>query len=236
MKILVCTANQPRHVTLVRALKAAGHDVMTIVEPKSYARPAGVRGEYLHRVREAELSLFGMAWTMPGPVLTLPPGELSAIADIIVQRWSDRFPVVSSSSYIRGDLATHFLSLGALNLHVGVAPEYRGSAPNMWAWYDKNEHLVGCQTQRLSLKLDAGEILTDTRGLDVERDPFMRGMLACSLGINALVHLLSREPSTWQPCVTNDPARQIRYAKHADFMDAIAEELLARADADDATV
>ena len=39
MKLLVCTSNQPRHVALVKALRAVGHNVVTCVEPKTWLAP-----------------------------------------------------------------------------------------------------------------------------------------------------------------------------------------------------
>ena len=228
MKLLVCTSNQPRHVTLVKRLIQAGHDVLTIVEPKSYGQSKGLE-RYWNAVREAELEVCGRAFFMPGPVLALRPGELSGVPELTGVYLEDRFPVVFSSSYITPPVVDWFVDKGALNLHVGIAPEYRGSAPNFWAAYDKNEHLVGAQVQRLSRGLDAGDILAETRELEMTGDPFKRGMLAAAHGIELMVGVLETYYATSHPPVRdNDRALEIRYTRHADFTPAVANEFLER--------
>lgn len=227
MKLLVCTANQPRHVTLVKRLIQAGHDVLTIVEPKTYGENKKY-GRYWEYVREAELDVFGRAFLMPGPVMCMRPGELSAVPDYAGVLMEERLPVVFSSSYIVPPVIDWFIQAGAINLHVGMAPYYRGSAPNFWAAYDKNHHLVGAQVQRLSRGLDAGDILAETGELDLKFDPFKRGMLAVAAGIDLLVTLLEIPREQWSSVAINDPSRQIRYSKHADFTPEVASEFLER--------
>lgn len=227
MKLLVCTANQPRHVTLVKRLIQAGHDVVTIVEPKSYVDNKKY-GRYWEYVREAELDVFGRAFLMPGSVMCMRPGELSGAPDYAGVFMEERLPVVFSSSYIVPPVIDWFIAAGAINLHVGLAPFYRGSAPNFWAAYDKNHHLVGAQIQRLSKNLDAGTILAETREIDTNVDPFKRGMLAAAAGIELLVNLLETPAYEWVSVTSNDSARQIRYSRHSDFTPEVASEFLER--------
>lgn len=227
MKLLVCTSNQPRHVTLVKRLIQAGHDVLTIVEPKTYGSAKGLE-EYWDYVREAELDVFGRAFLMPGPVLCMRPGELSGAPEMVGVLMEERLPVVFSSSYITPPVADWFIKAGAINLHVGMAPYYRGSACNFWAAYDKNHHLVGAQVQRLSRGVDNGEILAETNELDYKADPFKRGMLAVAQGIELLVALLETPTHQWCAVVENDRTAEIRLTRHADFTPQIAREFLER--------
>ena len=227
MNLCVFTSNQPRHIALLDALTAAGHDVWVIVEPKTHLLPSEseILEGYWTRVREAERYLFGRPDFISAPTLCLRPGELSkswhAIPD---DAWS-RFPIVFSSSYITGLAAEYLVERGALNLHVGIAPEYRGSAPNMWAQYDGNPHLIGAQVQRLSKGLDAGDILAEVRTFPDEGDYFRRSMLAVKKGIDAMVRLLA-VPEPWMPVRANDRTKQIRYSKHDDFTEAVAAKIL----------
>ena len=46
-----------------------------------------------------------------------------------------------------------------INLHIGISPQYTGSACNFWAMFDDNLHLVGGTIQELSKNLDEGRIL-----------------------------------------------------------------------------
>lgn len=223
MRLTVFTSNQPRHIALLDALVTSGHDVVAVIEPKTMVLPTGgVMRDYWSRVRLAEVNVFGMRlFTKARDVMALVPGELSAFLDD--KPLNNRLPIVFSSSYIRGPAADALIAAGALNLHVGIAPEYRGSAPNMWAWYDGNAHLIGAQVQRLSKGLDAGDILAEAYSLD--GDYFTRSMRAVKFGIEALVRLLAT-PEPWPLVRANDRTQQIRYSKHSDFDEAIATKIL----------
>jgi methionyl-tRNA formyltransferase len=227
MKLLVCTANQPRHVTLVKRLVQAGHDVVTIVEPKSYLEPenATLKAYWAH-VREAEDTLFGSAYAMPRvPVIALRPGELSKVPSVVGAALSDRFPVVFSSSYITGDVLQWFLERGALNLHVGIAPEYRGSAPNMWAHYNGRPDFIGAQVQRLAKSLDGGDILKEVRPPLDFGNYFQRSMFAVKLGIDAVLELLAT-PEPWLPVRPNERSLELSYTRHEAFTEQVARQIL----------
>ena len=240
MKLLVCTSNQRRHVAFVRALVGAKHDVVTIVEPKTWRVPqSAVMAKYWSAVRAAECEIFGDDDVlMPTPVITLQPGELSHFS--YARRFLNevRRPIVFSSSYLTGDLALRFVAAGALNLHVGIAPEYRGSAPNFWALYDGHPELVGAQVQRLSTTLDGGEILAEVRPpgdrivvwppFMATADPYRRGMLAVQHGITAMVNVLTHPELEWRSVRPNDKALQLRYARHADFTEDVVRDYLER--------
>lgn len=230
MKLLVCTANQPRHVALVTALHRAGHNVLIVVEPKTYC-DVGTDGlrQYWAQVHAAEAAMFPDL-VMPGPSLALRPGELSDATRLHRQLLAEpRWPVVFSSSYLRGPLADALIARGALNLHVGIAPEYRGSAPNAWAWLDGRRDLIGAQVQRLSRGLDAGEILAEYHASPI-LPPFVQGMDAVRGGIRLVVDLLAASRTrALDPVRLNDRARQLRYSRHEDFTEAVALQLLSLA-------
>ena len=228
MRLTVFTSNQPRHVACLEALQQAGHEVTAVIEPKSWIYQGGsaVLTRYWGYVREAERQVFGAPRPITCPCYVLPMGELShapQVARLVME--ADRH-VVFGSSYITGALAEELIERRCLNLHLGIAPEYRGSAPNAWAAIDGNDHLIGAQVQRLSAKLDAGEILTEYHAHHT--DPFYRGMMAARGGIDDLVGVLRCHPDIWMPIRPNDPAQQIRYARSADFTEAVAAAYLDR--------
>ena len=224
MKLLVFTSNQRRHIALLDAL-LADHDVTAIIEPKTWILPeSGVLHDYWRRVRDAETALFPEMFS-DVPTMAIRPGEASRIAwDYNELVKVDRF-LVFSSSYLTGPLADFLIQQGALNLHVGLAPEYRGSAPNLWAALDGRPDLIGAQVQRLSTGLDAGEILAEVRP-PLGGDYFTRSMLAVKLGIEAMVKLLDT-PEPWPSIRANDRAQELRYSRHADFTEEIAGIMLA---------
>lgn len=221
-------------MALVRALADLG-PLSVVIEPKSFVPwgESAILKAYWQRVHAAEARVFE---TGPQRVdhsglrfHCLAMGDLSRLP-LERLRWeldADRF-IVFGSSYITGWLADELISRGALNLHGGLAPYYRGAAPNFWALYDKNPHLVGAQVQRLSKGLDAGEILATSRVGDfASEEPFLAGMLAIRRGID-LMSVLLRTPQPWIPVRKNDRAEEIAYHRGADFTEAVAAEFLAR--------
>lgn len=228
MRVTVFTSNQPRHVALLASLCGAGYDVRAVIEPKSWlpGKDSPAMARYWREVQDAERQIFGGPTLMPCPVVCLRPGELSEAPLPDSVREADRF-VVFSSSYIRGALMERLRSV-ALNLHVGIAPELRGSAPNMWAFHLGRPDLIGAQVQRLSDKLDAGDILREVRAPEQGDGYFLRSMRAVRLGIDALVALLA-SPEPWEPVRVNDPGQLVNYSRHADFTEGVADAMLARA-------
>lgn len=225
--IAVFTSNQPRHLALIDALVAAEHNVVAVIEPKSFA-PNGdtpVMRRYWSFVFAAERRVFERRWTTV-PTLAARPGEASLLpADAQARVLAADRIVVFGSSYLKGPFAEALIARGALNLHVGIAPELRGSAPNFWAEYIGRPDLVGAQVQRLATGLDTGDILADVRPPS-GGDPFDRGMEAARLGIEALVALVDDPPST--PIRANDRAQEVKYSRYADFTDEVVTEYLTR--------
>lgn len=233
MKITVFTSNQPRHVALLDALMDGGHEVKAVIEPKaSVDEGPEVMLKYWAMVREAEVKTFQqqMDRIIRCPAIVLRPGELRKVH--LPPSWlsPENRLVVFSSSYITGALAEHLVRNNCLNLHVGIAPEYRGSAPNFWAEFHRRPELVGAQIQRLGYGLDTGMILWEGKAPDPIGDPFMRGMAACQMGVLAMVGYIGRypDPSEWGEVKKNDSARKIHYARHDDFTEQVVESYMQR--------
>lgn len=228
MRITVFTSNQLRHVALLEALVAAGDTVQAVIEPKTSVLPTtGSMGEYWRRVTAAERQVFSATdHRVRVPALVLRPGELNQVTLPESLFQADRL-LVFSASYIRDSLCARLIARQTLNLHVGISPEYRGSAPNFWALYHGRPELVGAQVQRLSAGLDAGEILAEVRA-PLGGDPFVRGMEACRLGIAAMVGLVGKPPETWQPVRANDRSQQLHYSTHNQFSEEVVADYLKR--------
>ena len=223
LRLVVLTANYPRHAALVSCLEIAGHSTYTVVYPK----PPYPDGVYWECVTQAEQKIFGECW-ITSPMTVYHGGPLFSRRLLNEIRESDAI-VVFGAPYIRGDDFELLDERGALNLHAGIAPEYRGSACNFWAEYDGHPELVGAQVQQLCARLDSGEILQEVRPPIVfDPDPFVRGMRAVQLGIKAMVHQLEIPPDQWKPIRPNDPAKTIRYSRKADLTPEILAEYMAR--------
>ncbi len=228
MKIAVFTSNHPRHLSLLEMLTLAGHEVTAVIEPKPWVSPISTAlNLYWARVNIAEQHVFGPKRLMRVPAMIVPMGELSQLTHLPPQLFEAPRWVIFGSSFIRGWLLQEALERNALNLHAGIAPEYRGSAPNFWAEYDKHPELVGAQVQALSPALDGGSILAEYRP-PPEETPWVRGMLAVQGGITAMIHQVALDPKDWRAVRVNDPRHVVRYARYADFTEAVVSQYLAR--------
>jgi hypothetical protein len=263
MNIAVFTSNQPRHNALIKALTEAGHTVRAFVEPKSFrpwpqpkpgcefGTPPSMLQHYWYSVWISEEEIFPGCGFTSAPTMTFRPGEMNLLPQIVRLKEyfakTDRF-VVFSSPYLKGELCDFLIERNALNLHVGIAPEFRGSAPNFWAEYLGRPDLVGAQVQRLAKGLDSGEILAEVRCVKAgtlipcddpmrpppaeigPQDPFLRGMEACRLGIEAMVDKVEDSMGTWIPVRANDRSQEIAYRRHEDFSEQVVEAYLKRLD------
>lgn len=231
MRVACLTSNQPRHLSLVEALVEAGHDVSAIIEPKPFY-PGGdsaILRTYWAYVREAELSVFGDRCWSKVPTVTVRPGEINQLPFSVMQAvlQSDRV-VVFGCGYLRGEFADALIAGGALNLHAGISPEFRGSAPNFWAEYTGHSDLVGAQVQRLSRRLDDGVIHASvTIHKLFHENPFHRGMVAVQRGISLMCGVLER-PKGEIGTVDVTGRTLIRYSRYADFTEDVVREYLDR--------
>lgn len=234
MRVAVFTSNQPRHVALLERLARVADSVVAVQEcttllPGSISDFYGASPDmrrYFERVRAAERTVFGAPRPAPAKVrvLAMRMGDLSHVP---LESLSDALAcerlVVFGASYIRGALCDVLVERGAINIHMGVAPHYRGSSTNFWALYDGRPELVGATLHLLSAGLDSGPILRHAFPRPTA-DPFELGMRAVESAHAALAAAL-REGGAVVP---QDRRRQIRYTRNRDFTDAAAREYLSR--------
>ena len=221
MNVLVFTSNSLRHLSLLAKLERAGHRVWAYVEvPASGPRHTPA---YWARVAKAEREVFPEAGWDNCRINVIPMGaasEHARIPDPVPER-----VVVFGSSYLRGVLADRLIELGAINLHAGVAPQYRGAACNFWAQYDGHWDLVGATIHLLGRGLDSGPILDTVTGSPFIDDPWLRSMQVLHTAQQILVaDLPRRELHTTE----QNGDELIRYSRAADFTPAVAEEFLHR--------
>lgn len=238
MKITVFTSNQPRHVALINALASCG-EVFAVQEcttlfpgivDDSY-RSSPVMQAYFANVVAAERTIFGsVAFSPPSArTLSLKMGDLSALDLSVLSEAlrADCF-VVFGASWIKGKLADALIERGAINIHMGVSPYYRGSSCNFWAMYDGNPDLVGATIHRLSKGLDSGDMLFHALPKRRAIGAFELGMDAVRAAHESLVAKIRDGSIQSMPAVVQDRKHEIRYTRGADFTDAVADEYLGR--------
>ena len=239
MRITVFTSNQPRHLSLIVDLAKIADEVFAVQECNTvfpgkvadFFRKSDTMQAYFSRVIAAEEEVFGRIRFSPPNVksLAIKSGDLNAVdvACLTSALQSDVY-VVFGASYIKPPLVDLLVERGAVNIHMGVSPYYRGSSCNFWAIHDGNPDLVGATIHRLSRGLDSGAMLFHALPDRVAADPFVLGMRAVAAAHHSLVESIrSGEISTLEP-VSQDRNLEIRYTRNADFTDDVAGAYLAR--------
>ena len=239
MRVTVFTSNQPRHVALLEQLMEVASEVFAVVETATLFpgrvgdlhRGSEVMARYFDRVRAAEAAQFGAARPAPAGVRVLPLrlGDASQVPPGWLREALDADAIiVFGASYLRGALCEELVRRHAVNLHMGVSPQYRGSSTNFWALYDRRPELVGATIHRLTAGLDSGPILFHALPPAEDCSAFALGMRAVAAGQAALVESLRTGELNELTSVPQDRAAQLRYSRGVDFTDAVAAEFLER--------
>ncbi|HEU5170545.1 MAG TPA: formyltransferase family protein, partial [Gemmatimonadales bacterium] len=130
-----------------------------------------------------------------------------------VRRLAPDLGVVVATYRLRPELFT-IPRLGTLNLHFGLAPDYRGSSPGFWELYDGTPE-SGVTVHWVNEALDAGDILRQERyPLDIAPpgdplaylDRYWRGVLRPN-GVRLLAEVVDALRRGPLPAVPQDPAR-----------------------------
>jgi Formyl transferase len=227
MRILCFTACSRRHHALVRRLTELGPvDVIGEVPPERTVQGPAM-AEYYRRMDQAEREVF----PEEAGLLGIKGAALLAACNMgAASEWDgDVEPyeaiVTYGCSWLRPPLVDRLIVKGAINLHAGVAPYYRGTATNFWAVYDKRPELVGYTVHLLAAGIDSGDILRVGNAIAVrDDDPFMQGMVAVRNGFQVLCQEVVK-PSVPQPQAAD---QLLRYSRAADFTEAVCAEYLAR--------
>lgn len=237
MKITIFTGNQPRHISLIESMSKIAEKVYAIQEcntvfPGSvddFYKKSEVMQKYFTKVIEAEKEVFGgIRFTSSNVTqLVLKSGDLNMVDLCLLKPSfeSDLF-IVFGSSYIKAPLIDILLEKGAINIHMGVSPYYRGSSCNFWALYDGNPELVGATIHKLGRGLDSGDILYHAFPPVKKVDGFTLGMLAVKSAHDSLVQYIKEGRLNMLRPVKQDRRLEIRYTRNRDFTDEVAEKHL----------
>jgi hypothetical protein len=231
MNINLFTSNQPRHIALAERLARVASvtvfcEATTVHTGKREGlhRRSDTMERYFRHVLAAERTVFGGLRPFTVPACIMAMGDLSQLDPAMIPPGNC---VVFASSYIQGPVCDELLRRGAVNIHMGVSPQYRGSSCNFWAAYDGHPELVGATIHLLSKGLDNGGVL-DTIVAPAEADPWIRGMKAVESVHHRLVGRIQDGTLFGRAGVPQDRALQIRYSKGIEFTDAVAEEFMRR--------
>lgn len=256
MRITLFTSNGLRHLALIERFRCIASSLFVVMESRTlfpgegkgiYHEHPAMR-EYFKRVQAAEREVFKNTRYVQMRLLLcvehdliLGQGDVNHIdSEMLDSALQSDLIVVYGASYIKGWLCDALVERKAINLHMGIAPEYRGADCNFWALYDRKPQLVGATIHRLSSGLDSGPILrrvfarADTSDHSFPSDPFSFGMEAVRKGQQALVELVRRGGIHSLPTNEQDKSATLRYTRYSDFTPEVVREYLASLEAADA--
>lgn len=237
MKITILTSNQPRHLALIERMSVLADEVYAVMECKTNfpgqvadrIPKSPVMEAYFSRVTQAEREVFGGLRFLPSNVAVLPirSGDLNYIdIEVLAPALASDYFIVFGASYIKGALGKVLVQHRAVNIHMGVAPYYRGNSCNFWALYDDRPDLVGATVHVLSEGLDSGGVLFHAFPEETASDPFMFGMKAVRAAQSGLIHYLSTGALEDMLPVPQDRTMEMRYTRAADFTDEVAQDFI----------
>ena len=233
MKITLFTGNQLRHISLANKLRSLGADLFVISECTTLF-PGGVKDfynattemeGYFKNVILAEKEIYrnDLNYFSNVNLMSIKYGDLNNIdlSSLELFLKSDLY-IVFGSSYIKGNLAQFLINKKAINIHMGLSPQYRGTACNFWALYDGNPHLVGATVHHLTSGLDDGPILFHVKPKYEKPDTSFTFTMRATLEVqNALIDLIKNDNfKNYSPRLQDNKAL-IRYSKNSDFNDNV---------------
>jgi methionyl-tRNA formyltransferase len=135
----------PFAVPALRALHAAGHEIVVVVSQPD--RPAGRGRVIVPTPVHAAAGALGLPHAQAADVATLPPGLLDRA----------ELGVVADFGQKLGPALLAALPRGCINVHGSLLPRYRGAAPYQWAILN-GEPRTGVTVFQLDPRWDAGAI------------------------------------------------------------------------------
>lgn len=237
MKVAVFTSNQPRHVALIESLAEVADEVYAVQECTTlfpgevadFFRRSAVMQRYFQQVMAAEERVFGGHRFTPPNVrqMAMKSDDLNRVDPLALRPALEAdYIIVFGASFIKAPLIDGLIERGAVNIHMGVSPYYRGSSCNFWAAFDGRLDLVGATIHRLSRGLDSGEMLFHALPPTRAWAPFELGMQAVKSAHQGLVAHIVKGDLLSLPAVAQERARELRYTRNADFTDVVAEAYL----------
>ena len=238
MRITIFTSSALRHLNLINMLSSIAHTTYAIIESKSVVPQFDLNIEsnealqiYMKFMNNAEQELFSTSkFITPGTkTLFVRNKNINSlrVEDLGNALKSEIF-VVFGSSFIKGWLVDFLVKKGAINLHMGISPYYRGSACNFWSLYDNKPNFVGATVHYLSRGLDDGPVIFHSTPDLIHEDPFAFTMKAVKQAQIDLINYLMSKSYPVYPGISQDKKLELRYSRISEFDNEVASEFLTR--------
>ena len=228
MKITIFTCNQPRHNYLINLFSKVADELFVVQESytifpgenKGLYKKNKIVKNYFKSVKNAENKIFKNSIIENNSksikILPLSFGDLNNCSFNILKNFlKSELYIVFGCSFIKGKLASFLIKKKAINIHIGVAPYYRGTDCNFWALYDGNSDLVGATVHYLSKKLDGGKIIFHALS-EYNKNPFLYSMSTVKSAFYGIKkHLKNNNKKS--KGLSQEQKKLIRYSRRKDF-------------------
>jgi hypothetical protein len=235
MKVILISRGKKRHVWFAEKLQSNGllekHFVQEYVtETENNSEQSDLMTKYFDLVSYFEDSIFKTTNSVSEVKFT----DFIDVCDAMPSS-PDVVPIIFGCSIIKNQPLEVLSSLGAVNIHAGISPEYKGSACNFWAMFDERPDLVGVTLHKLTSLVDDGEIYfqssLNTNQLE-DKNPIKYSMMALQRGLSDIAGFLcslSGNPDFGKkqfefPRKEISNRKSVRLSRHKDFTESCLVE------------
>ena len=187
-----------------------------------------IKAEYFNNVMIAQNKIFKDKFIKSNKINLLPLqfGDLNHFKLSNLKNFlASNLYIVFGSSFIKGDLVNFLVDQGAINIHMGISPYYRGTDCNFWALYDNNPTMVGATIHLISKGLDNGPILYHALS-NYNEDPFIYTMSTVLSAFNSIVEKIKDKSILKIRPEIQNINKELRYSRSLDFTDNIIKKFL----------
>jgi methionyl-tRNA formyltransferase len=229
MKVTLLTSNQNRHIFLINAISKIAKELNVIQEcttrytgtREGIYRKSKIISGYFKKVKKAEEKIFPESSISVDNkcnlnLISIQHGDINYLKiEKLKKFFSSDIYIVFGTSFIKGKLCKYLISKKAINIHMGIAPYYKGTSCNFWALIDKNPNLVGATIHLLNKKIDDGKILYHVI-TNFNKDLFLYSMLTVKSAILSIKKKI-QENKIFTIKPTHSNQKILRYSFKKDF-------------------
>ncbi len=161
MELLLIGKDSPHRRLIINKILDAGYNLSTCIFPKSNIQPRFDTSSPWASFEKTDLLNFYLKETR---------GDLDRLQNLIspdslkidnpevnIAIENADFVIVSGADWIKGKVLDAIVDK-SLNVHMGIAEEYRGLDSNLWAWYHRDYRNIGVSLHKLDHTLDTGHL------------------------------------------------------------------------------
>ncbi len=192
MKITILTSDILDGLVISQRIIDAGKDVKAILyETKKKTWKALLkRFLYLLKGEIRHLGYRGMAKARPGLRVEEVSDMNSGRAKKVLEEVKPDLIVVAGTGKLKKEIYSS-AAKGAINMHSGILPYYRGADSEFWALYNGEADRIGVTIHFIDERLDAGDMILQERLRVGSRDDFKKlRMKNISLGSRKMVEAI----------------------------------------------